>query len=123
MSVFNVHINWVPINGIVRFFKHHSGNFHAAFLPKSSTENERTTIVIEDKYNHTILMRQIAGALARRIVTYVREGDVVKQNDQAGFIKFGSRVDIFIPLDCDIKVKLGEKSIGSQTILATFKKG
>lgn len=123
MSIFNVHINWIPINGVVKFFKHHSGNFHAAFLPKSSFENERTTIVIDDTFGHTILMRQIAGALARRIVTYVKAGDIVSQHEQAGFIKFGSRVDVFIPLDCDIKVKLGDKSVGSQTVLATFKKG
>lgn len=121
MNIFNVHINWYPINGIVRYFKYHKGNFAAAYLPKSSTENERTTIVIEGNNGKTILMRQIAGAMAKRIVSYAKPGDKASQDQHAGFIKFGSRVDLFLPLDTHIDVKLGQKTTGSQTIIGTFK--
>nr|MDE7074212.1 phosphatidylserine decarboxylase [Odoribacter sp.] len=121
MSIFNVHINWFPVNGIVKYFKHHPGNFAAAYLPKSSTENERTTIVIDCNNGSTILMRQIAGAIARRIVSYAPEGAQARQDQHAGFIKFGSRVDLFLPLDSKIEVKLGQKTTGSQTIIGTFK--
>lgn len=121
MSIFNVHINWFPINGVVKYFKHHKGNFLAAHLPKSSTENERTTIVLESNNNQTILMRQIAGAVARRIVTYARVGENASQDKHAGFIKFGSRVDLFLPLGTKIEVKLGQKTTGSQTVIGTFK--
>lgn len=120
MNVFNVHINWYPINGIVKFFKHHSGRFLAAYLPKSSTENERTTLVIENEKGTSILMRQIAGAMARRIVSYAKEGENVKQDQHAGFIKFGSRVDLFLPLNTKINVELNQKVKGSQTIIGTF---
>jgi phosphatidylserine decarboxylase len=120
MNVFNVHINWYPINGIVKFFKHHSGRFMAAYLPKSSTENERTTLVIENEKGVSILMRQIAGALARRIVSYANEGEKVSQDQHAGFIKFGSRVDLFLPLNTKINVELDQKVKGSQTIIGTF---
>lgn len=121
MNIFNVHINWFPVNGVIRYFKYHKGNFAAAYLPKSSTENERTTIVIECNNGRTILMRQIAGAMAKRIVSYAPVGGKACQNEHAGFIKFGSRVDLYLPLDTKINVKLGQKTSGSQTIIGTFK--
>ena len=121
MSLFNVHINWFPVNGIIRYFKYHEGNFAAAYLPKSSTENERTSIAIECNNGETILMRQIAGAMAKRIVSYAPVGGKSRQDQHAGFIKFGSRVDLFLPLDTKIEVKLGQKTAGSQTIIGTFK--
>lgn len=117
MNIFNVHINWFPVNGIVKYFKYHKGNFAAAYLPKSSTENERTTIVIECKNGQTVLMRQIAGAMAKRIVSYASVGTEARQDKHAGFIKFGSRVDLFLPLDTEINVKLGQKTVGSQTLI------
>ncbi len=121
MNIFNVHINWFPVNGVIKYFKYHKGNFAAAYLPKSSTENERTTIVIECNNGKTILMRQIAGAMAKRIVSYAPVGGKARQDQHAGFIKFGSRVDLFLPLDAKINVKLGQKTTGSQTIIGTFK--
>lgn len=121
MNIFNVHINWFPVNGIIKYFKYHKGNFAAAYLPKSSTENERTSIVIECGNGKSILMRQIAGAMAKRIVSYTPVGGKARQDQHAGFIKFGSRVDLFLPLDTNIDVKLGQKTIGSQTIIGTFK--
>lgn len=121
MNIFNVHINWFPINGIIQYFKYHKGNFAAAYLPKSSTENERTTIVIEGNNGQTVLMRQIAGAMAKRIVSYAPVGGKARQDQHAGFIKFGSRVDLFLPLDTKIEVKLGQKTTGSQTVIGTFK--
>ncbi len=120
MSIFNVHINWFPVNGIIRYFKHHKGKFLAAYLPKSSTENERTTIVIDCPNGQTVLMRQIAGAIAKRIVSYAPEGGEARQDKHAGFIKFGSRVDLLLPIGTNIKVKLGQKTKGSQTIIGTF---
>lgn len=121
MNIFNVHINWFPVNGIIKYFKYHKGNFAAAYLPKSSTENERTTIVIECNNGEKILMRQIAGAMAKRIVSYTPVNGEAKQNEHAGFIKFGSRVDLFLPLGTQINVKLGQKTTGSQTIIGKFK--
>lgn len=118
MSVFSVHANWYPVNGIVKFVKHHSGRHMAAYLPKSSTENERSTIVIESEGKTEILIRQIAGALARRIVTYAHQGKKCFVNEHVGFIKFGSRVDIFLPLDAEIYVNIGEKTVGNETIIA-----
>ncbi len=120
MNIFNVHINWFPVNGVVRYFQYHKGNFAAAYLPKSSTENERTSIVIECGSGQKILMRQIAGAMAKRIVSYAPVGGEARQDRHAGFIKFGSRVDLFLPLDTNIRVALGEKTKGSQTIIGTF---
>lgn len=120
MNIFNVHINWFPVNGIVKYFKYHKGNFAAAYLPKSSTENERTTIVVEAKNGQEILMRQIAGAMARRIVCYAKVGDKASQDKHAGFIKFGSRVDLFLPLGTKINVELDQKTVGSQTVIGTF---
>lgn len=121
MNIFNVHINWFPINGIVKYFKYHKGNFAAAYLPKSSTQNERTSIAIECRNGETILMRQIAGAMARRIVSYAPVGGKARQDQHAGFIKFGSRVDLFLPLNTQLDVKLGQKTVGSQTVIGTFK--
>jgi phosphatidylserine decarboxylase len=121
MSPVNVHINRNPISGIVKYFKYHPGKFLVAWHPKSSTENERTTIAIENTNGTTVLFRQIAGALARRIVWYVKEGDVVEQGEQFGFIKFGSRVDIFLPLGTKINVSLDEVVKGGKTVLAELK--
>lgn len=118
MSVFNVHANWYPVAGKVIKSVHHSGNHMVAYLPKSSTENERSTIVIETPSKTQILVRQIAGALARRIVTYAHEGKECHLNEQLGFIKFGSRVDIFFPLDTEIFVQVGDKTTGNETIIA-----
>ena len=120
MSPINVHINRNPISGIVKYFRYHPGKYLVAWHPKSSTENERTTIVIENSVGIQILFRQIAGALARRIVWYVKEGDKVAQGQQFGFIKFGSRVDVFLPLGTKINVGLGEVVRGGRTVLATL---
>ena len=122
MTVFNVHANWVPVNGVVKYVKHHSGRFLSAYLPKSSTENERSTIVITTPGGDEILVRQIAGAIARRIVTYVEPGDNVDVSEHMGFIKFGSRVDIFLPLDAKIMVNLGDHTMGGMTQLAALAK-
>ncbi|GAA4338085.1 phosphatidylserine decarboxylase family protein [Mucilaginibacter gynuensis] len=118
MSPVNVHVNRNPIAGVVKFFKYHPGKYLVAWHPKSSTENERTTIVIENNVGIPVLFRQIAGALARRIVWYVKEGDVVEQGDQFGFIKFGSRVDLFLPLGTKINVNIGDVVKGGRTVLA-----
>ncbi|RYZ99579.1 MAG: phosphatidylserine decarboxylase family protein [Sphingobacteriaceae bacterium] len=118
MSPINVHVNRNPIAGVVKYFKYHPGKYLVAWHPKSSTENERTTIVIENHAGVPVLFRQIAGALARRIVWYVKEGDEVEQGQQFGFIKFGSRVDIFLPLGTKINVNLGEVVKGGRTVLA-----
>lgn len=120
MSPFNVHANWFPINGTVVFNKHHNGRFHAAYLPKSSTENERSTVVIKRKDGVEVLMRQIAGAMAKRIVTYPEVGEEANIDEHMGFIKLGSRVDIFLPLDAKVEVSLEQKVSGNQTILATL---
>jgi phosphatidylserine decarboxylase len=117
MSVWNVHINWYPIKGVVEYFRHHHGKFLVAWHPKSSTENERTTVVLNDGKNK-VLLRQIAGFLARRIVCYAKEGETVAQNQQMGFIKFGSRVDIFLPVGTKVEVELNQKTVGGQTIIA-----
>lgn len=122
MTVFNVHANWVPVAGTVEYVKHHSGRFLAANLPKSSSDNERSTIVIRTKGGDEILVRQIAGAVARRIVTYVEQSEDVDISDFIGFIKFGSRVDIFLPLDTEIKVKLHDKTWGGETLVARLKR-
>ena len=120
MSPLNVHCQWYPINGIVKYFKYHPGKYLVAWHPKSSTDNERTTIVVEDVEGRQILFRQIAGAVARRIVYFGKEGEEARQDKEAGFIKFGSRIDVFIPLKSSINVKIGENVVGSQTVLATF---
>jgi len=118
MSPINVHINRNPISGVVKFFKYHPGKYLAAWNPKSSTENERTTTVVEHANGTPVLFRQIAGALARRIVWYIKEGDQVVQTEQFGFIKFGSRVDIFLPVGTDVKLVLGQVVKGGITVLA-----
>ena len=120
MSPLNVHCQWYPINGIVKYFKYHPGKYLVAWHPKSSTENERTTIVVEDIKGRKILFRQIAGAVARRIVFFGKEEEEVRQDKEAGFIKFGSRIDVFIPLKSTINVKINQNVVGSQTVLATF---
>ena len=121
MSVFDVHANWFPISGKVKHVSHQNGRFMAAYLPKSSTENERSTILIEAPNKQNILVRQIAGALARRIVTYAKEGQDCKINEQLGYIKFGSRVDLYLPLDTEILVEMGERTVGNETIIAKLK--
>ncbi len=118
MSPINVHVTRYPVNGIVKFSKYHPGKYLVAWDPKSSTENERTTIVVENKVFGEILYRQIAGALAKRIVNYAKEGDRVIQGEDAGFIKFGSRVDLFLPLGTAVNIKLNQKAVGGQTIIA-----
>lgn len=121
MNIFNVHANWTPVEGVVELVKHHSGRFKAAWLPKSSTENERSTILIKAKNGDRVLMRQIAGAVARRIVTYAEPGETVNFDDHIGFIKFGSRVDVYLPLDTEVFVKLGDVTHGGQTLVARLK--
>jgi phosphatidylserine decarboxylase len=118
MSPINVHVNRFPIGGIVSFFKYHPGKYLAAWEPKSSTDNERTTVVVKNSKGIEVLFRQIAGALARRIVWYCKEGDKAEQGGEMGFIKFGSRVDLFLPVGTKINVKVGEVVKGAQTVLA-----
>lgn len=115
MSLVNVHANWFPVDGTVIYTKHHSGRFMGAYLPKSSTENERSTIVIETPHGQQILVRQVAGALARRIVTYAEPGIEACIDDHMGFIKFGSRVDIYLPLGTEIFVSPDNTTIGGVT--------
>ncbi|MDP3433300.1 MAG: phosphatidylserine decarboxylase family protein [Bacteroidota bacterium] len=117
MSPTNVHINWVPVPGIVTYMKHKDGEFYAAFKDKSAEENERMTTAIKMKDGREIVMRQIAGAMARRIINYVTVGDEVDQATEVGFIRFGSRVDLFLPLNTKLNIKLGQKVTGSQTII------
>ena len=119
MSPINVHVTRYGLSGLVKFSKYHPGKFLVAWHPKASEENERTTIVIENKTFGEVLYRQIAGALARRIVNYANEGMQVVQGEDAGFIKFGSRVDVFLPLGTPINVVLNQKAIGGKTIIAT----
>lgn len=121
MSVTNVHVNWMPVAGTVEYFKHHHGRFLVAWHPKSSTENERTTTVVRLSDDRKVLIRQIAGFVARRIVNYVKPGTAAEQNSTLGFIKFGSRVDIFIPKDSELYVEIGDSVIGSQTPIARIK--
>ena len=117
MSPLNVHVNRNPISGKVTFFKYHPGAFYKAWNPKASTENERTTVMIENPKGK-VLFRQIAGALARRIVWYVSQGDEVKQGEDMGFIKLGSRVDVFLPKDAKLEVEMGQMVSGNETVLA-----
>jgi phosphatidylserine decarboxylase len=120
MSPINVHVNRYPISGTVQYVKYHAGKYLIASHPKSSTENERTTIVVSDTAGRSVLFRQIAGALARRIVYYCKTGDAAQQAQQMGFIKFGSRVDVFLPITAKVKVVHGQKVKGSQTVLAEW---
>ncbi|WP_299435783.1 phosphatidylserine decarboxylase family protein [uncultured Maribacter sp.] len=120
MSPLNVHVTRYAASGSIKFSKYHPGKYLVAWHPKASEENERTTVVINTPKFGDILYRQIAGALARRIVNYAEKGDSVQQGDDAGFIKFGSRVDLFLPLDCAITVKLNQKVKGAKTCIASF---
>lgn len=117
MNLFDVHANWFPVDGEVIYVKHHDGRFMSAWLPKSSTENERSTVVIRTDDGQTVLMRQIAGAMARRIVTYAEPDTAANIEDHMGFIKFGSRVDIFLPLGTEIFAKIGDRTVGGVTIV------
>jgi len=118
MSPLNVHVTRYPLGGNVTYSKYHPGKYLVAWHPKSSTENERTTVVVENATYGKVLFRQIAGALAKRIVNYAKVGNKVKQGDDQGFIKFGSRVDLFLPLDTNIKVTLNQKVKGGESIIA-----
>lgn len=118
MSPLNVHANWFPVDGTVEYVKHHEGRFLSAYLPKASTENERSTVGIRDNDGNRITMRQIAGAMARRIVTYARKGEPASIDEHMGFIKFGSRVDLYLPLDSRILVRLGDITRGGVTKVA-----
>ena len=121
MSITNVHANWYPVDGEIKHVSHQNGRFLKAWLPKASTENERSTIVIETPEGHTVLARQIAGAVARRIVTYAEVGEECYIDEHMGFIKFGSRVDVYLPLGTEILVKLGQLTTGNQTVIAKLK--
>ena len=118
MSLCNVHANWVPCDGKVKLVRHHDGRFKAAWLPKASTENERSTVVITASTGQDILVRQVAGAMARRIVTYLQEGEACEIDEHMGFIKFGSRVDIYLPVGTKVNVELGQRTTGNETIIA-----
>lgn len=122
MSVFNVHANWFPVNGTVKHVSHNSGRFMAAYLPKSSTENERSAVVITTRGGIDVLARQIAGAMARRIVTYAKVGEKCNVNEQMGFIKFGSRVDVYLPIGTEVLVEMDQKVTGNQTPIARLGK-
>lgn len=121
MSPMNVHANWYPVDGVVKRVGHQKGKFHKAWLPKASTENERSLVVIETPEGTEILVRQIAGAMARRIVTYAEPGEECFIDQHMGFIKFGSRVDVYLPLDAEICVELEQKTVGDETIIAKLK--
>jgi phosphatidylserine decarboxylase len=118
MSPLNVHINFNPLSGIISYFKYHPGKYLVAWHPKSSTENERTTVVTKHPNGTEVLFRQIAGAMARRICWYVKEGQEVTQGEEFGFIKFGSRIDIYLPLDAKVLVNLEDKPVGGETVIA-----
>lgn len=121
MSPLNVHINWYPTDAKVIYAKYHPGKYLAAWNPKASTENERTSVCFEVQ-DQQVLLRQVAGALARRIVCYSKEGDIKKQGDELGFIKFGSRVDLYLPLDIELKVNIGDVVTGNRTLIANLSK-
>lgn len=118
MSPIDVHINRSPVSGIIKMFQYHAGRYLVAWHPKSSTENERTTLVVESNGGIDILVRQIAGAVARRIKCYIKEGDQISQGEEFGFIRFGSRVDVFLPLDAKIEVKVGQQTTAGKTVIA-----
>ncbi len=121
MSLFNVHANWFPVDGHVKHVHHQNGNYHKAWLPKASEENEHADIIITTPDGKDILCRQIAGAMARRIVTYAKEGEECYIDEHLGFIKFGSRVDVYLPLGSEVCVKMGQSTTGDQTIIAKLK--
>ncbi len=118
MSLFNVHANWIPVDGTIKMIKHHNGRFRAAWLPKASLDNERSTVVITTPEGVDILCRQVAGAVARRIVTYPAVGEECYIDEHLGFIKFGSRVDVFLPLGTKVEVQVGQKTTGNETVIA-----
>ena len=121
MSIYDVHINFFPFNGEVTYYKYHPGKFLLAFNPKSSTDNEHNTIILKDTKGREVLVRQIAGFVARRIVCDLEPGDEAVVGEELGMIRFGSRVDVFLPLDAEVKVKIGDKTIGKETVLAQLK--
>jgi len=120
MSPANVHVNRSPIDGEIKYFKYHPGRYLVAWHPKSSTDNERTSLVIENE-SFSVLVRQIAGKLARRIVYYVEQGDEIERGEEFGFIKFGSRIDLFLPLTTEIQVHIGQKVRGGETVIGVIK--
>lgn len=122
MSITNIHMNWVPVGGVVEYFKYHPGRFLVAWHPKSSTENERTTTVVRMPSGQQILFRQIAGLIARRIISYMKVGHAVEQNSVCGFIKFGSRVDVLVPKDSELLVEIGDPVVGSLTPIARLRR-
>ena len=122
MSITNIHMNWVPVGGEVEYFKYHPGRFLVAWHPKSSTENERTTTVVRMPSGQQVLFRQIAGLIARRIISYMKVGHAVEQNSVCGFIKFGSRVDVLVPKDSELLVETGDPVVGSQPPIARLRK-
>ena len=121
MSLFNVHANWYPVEGTITSVKHHSGRFMEAWLPKASTDNARSTVIIKTADGTEVLTRQVAGAVARRIVTYAEEGDQCYIDEHMGFIKFGSRVDVYLPLGTEICVNMNQKTVGNETVIAKLK--
>ena len=121
MSIYDVHINFFPFDGTVTYYKYHPGKFLVAFKPKSSTDNEHNTIILKDKKGREILVRQIAGFVARRIVCDLEPGDEAIAGEELGMIRFGSRVDVFLPVDADVKVKMGVRTVGKETVLARLK--
>ena len=121
MSLVNVHANWFPVDGYGTRVEHQNGNFHMAWLPKASLENEHSTVIIRTPRGQEIMVRQVAGALARRIVTYARPDEECYIDEHLGFIKFGSRVDLFLPLDAKVEVSLGQSATGNQTVIARLK--
>lgn len=121
MSPMNVHANWYPVEGVVTRVEHNSGRFHKAWLPKASTENERSLVVIKTDDGTEVLVRQVAGAMARRIVTYAEVGEECFIDQHMGFIKFGSRVDVYLPLDAEVYVNLEQKTVGNETVIAKLK--
>ena len=122
MSITNIHMNWVPVGGVVEYFKYHPGRVLVAWHPKSSTENERTTTVVRMPSGQQILFRQIAGLIARRIISYMKVGHAVEQNSVCGFIKFGSRVDVLVPKDSELLVEIGDPVVGSLTPIARLRR-
>lgn len=121
MSIYDVHINFFPFDGTVTYYKYHPGKFLLAFKPKSSTDNEHNTIILKDKKGREILVRQIAGFVARRIICDLEPGDEAVAGEELGMIRFGSRVDVFLPLDADVKVKMDNRTIGKETVLAMLR--
>ena len=121
MSIYDVHINFFPFDGEVTYYKYHPGKFLLAFKPKSSADNEHNTIILKDKKGREILVRQIAGFVARRIVCDLQPGDEAIVGEELGMIRFGSRVDVFLPLDAEVKVKINHRTVGKETVLAKLK--